>query len=602
MKLTKRVLGILLMLITFIAFDVYIRLYVGWVVLDGCLGFIMSTIFDILWICALTALCLGLPKKIGKVLYVVIVSFFLIWIFANYIYHCVFKQFLWMADIIMAGEGNDYLGIIFEYAPLWAIIVIFAVFVAITGVAVKFAPFGCNKKILIVSFVALFGIVVTDKIFINIAEHERKNGRWEIWQRPALIYNEYRDSKKALFTSGLYQYTAKSVAKLFKDSDVDVKTEIEFARKTLSNERTSNEMTGILRGKNVIFVLMESIDDFLINEKYTPEIKKMMDNGINFANHYTPNMGTGFTFNSEFAANTGFYCPTNSSSASIYTKNSYPQTIANRLKAKGYITSAIHFNSRHFYNRDTMYKRWGYDNYYCLMDYMPIEKCVIDSDAPKNDKVFNLIAPDGKFMTYFITYSAHLPYTGNDNKLKGTHEYYPDLVDNHENEELSNLRLLAHDTDEFFKELNKRLEEKGIAEETVIVAFTDHYAYGINDKELLKAESANYGSDVLEKTPFFIYCKGITPKNVNKVTCSVDILPTLENMFDLDKSEITVGFDAFSNLGGVVYFQDGRWLNKDVYYQPGKDYDEDFTVVNKYISDMRRINDFAVEYDYYKQK
>jgi phosphoglycerol transferase MdoB-like AlkP superfamily enzyme len=82
-----------------------------------------------------------------------------------------------------------------------------------------------------------------------------------------------------------------------------------------------NEMTGILKDKNVIFVLMESMDDWIISEKYTPTIKYMMDNGINFNNHYMPNVGMGYTFNAEFAANTGYYCPTTESSASIYTKN-----------------------------------------------------------------------------------------------------------------------------------------------------------------------------------------------------------------------------------------------------------------------------------------
>ena len=41
---------------------------------------------------------------------------------------------------------------------------------------------------------------------------------------------------------------------------------------------------------------MESMDDWIISEKYTPTIKYMVDNGINFKNHYMPNLGMGYTF------------------------------------------------------------------------------------------------------------------------------------------------------------------------------------------------------------------------------------------------------------------------------------------------------------------
>jgi len=601
MKKTLSFFGIIIMALPFVFYDIFIRIFVGNVVLDGSLGIYMPIIFNILWILLFVAICLALPKGVGKILYIIFNIIFSVWTFSNYIYHCIFKQFLWISDIIMAGEGSNYFDVIFDYAPLWIVVLAAALLVANIFAACKIEPFGKGKKMLIPALVCIVGISVADTVFLQIAKNELDNGRWEIWQRPALIYNEYKDSKKALYVSGIYQYTYKSIEKLFRADEVDLKMEAEFAKEYLDKSDQNNEMTGILKDKNIIFVMMESIDDFLISEEYTPEIKRMMDNGINFANHFAPNTGAGYTFNSEFAANTGFYCPSQDSSASIYTKNLYPQTIANRLKSIGYTTAAIHFNSRQFYNREVMYKRWGYDNYYCLMDYMPIEKCVIDSDAAKSEKVLDLIVPESKFMTYFITYSAHLPYNNVDNKLKGTMEYYPELVNNHPNEELSNLRLLAHDTDEFFKLLNKYLEDKGIAEQTAIIAYADHYAYGINDKELLLGESIRAGSDIFEKTPFFIYCKGIENKTIQKVTSTIDILPTLENMLGLDKSKIMIGNDAFSEQEGFVYFSDGRWFDGVNFYNPSATSKEDFSKTNQHIRNLQRINDFVIKYDYFKQ-
>ncbi len=596
-KITKILLSIL-MALPFVIFDVFLRFYVGKTTLEGVLGDVMPIIFNVLWITLICTFCLILPKTVGRIVYALILIISAVWCFSNYIYHCVFKQFLWVGDIAMVGEGIEYINIIFDYASPLALLV-FALLIGVCIFVVgKFSSFGFKKYKAVVLVFCVIGIVITDGVFQNIAKREIKAGAWEVWQKPALIYNEYRDSKKSLYTSGLYQYSAKSVKKLFEKDNTDIQAEKEFA-KSYFKIGTDNEMTGILEGKNIIFVLMESIDDFLITDEYTPEIKRMMEEGINFANHFSPNMGTGYTFNSEFGANTGFYCPSTASSASLYTKNVYPQTIANRLKNKGYKTSAIHFNSRHFYNREAMYKKWGYDNYYCLMDYMSIEKCVIDSDAMRDEKVSSLIVPESPFMTYFITYSAHLPYNTPDNKLKGIREYYPDRYKG--DSEIETLRLLAHDTDKFFKLLNQKLEEEGIAEETVIVAYTDHYAYGINDKELLMNESIKMGSEILEKTPFFIYCKGMESKKVEKVTSTVDITPTLENLFGLQKMNTYMGSDAFSDDGGLVYFSDGRWYDGKTKFNPNDDQKNDYIdSINKHIKDTRRVNDFVVEYDYFK--
>ena len=42
-----------------------------------------------------------------------------------------------------------------------------------------------------------------------------------------------------------------------------------------------NEMTGLLAGKNVILVLMESMDDWMLGE-YTPTLNRLMAEGSNF--------------------------------------------------------------------------------------------------------------------------------------------------------------------------------------------------------------------------------------------------------------------------------------------------------------------------------
>lgn len=55
----------------------------------------------------------------------------------------------------------------------------------------------------------------------------------------------------------------------------------------------------------------------MLTKENTPTLYKLMNNGINFKNHYSYYNGGGSTFNSEFAVNTGFITPLS------YTQNAY---------------------------------------------------------------------------------------------------------------------------------------------------------------------------------------------------------------------------------------------------------------------------------------
>ena len=95
---------------------------------------------------------------------------------------------------------------------------------------------------------------------------------------------------------------------------------------------TPNDYTGILEGKNVIYVLMESIDSWLVTEEVMPTLTRLQKEGLNFTNRYASTFGGGQTINTEFAMNTGLYSVSNSKAIYNYDKNLYPFSLANTLK------------------------------------------------------------------------------------------------------------------------------------------------------------------------------------------------------------------------------------------------------------------------------
>ena len=182
-----RILAVMVFVIPFILFDVFLRYYVGKTVLDGVLGEIFPVLFDVLWIGMICTFCMSLPNVAGKIVYIAVLLVFSIWTFANYIYHCIFKQYLWISDISMASEGGDYIGVVFDYTTPFLLILTVVVLVLCAMFVCRYASFKFRKKGMAVSALLAVCIALADGIFVQIAENELKNGRWEIWQGAALI-------------------------------------------------------------------------------------------------------------------------------------------------------------------------------------------------------------------------------------------------------------------------------------------------------------------------------------------------------------------------------------------------------------------------------
>ena len=56
------------------------------------------------------------------------------------------------------------------------------------------------------------------------------------------------------------------------------------------------------------------------------------------------------------------------------------------------------------------------------------------------------------------------------------------------------------------KLLLENLEEKNLTDNTILIVFTDHYLYTIEDKTILD-KNKNTSNNLINKTPFFIYNK-----------------------------------------------------------------------------------------------
>ncbi len=607
----KRNLFLYTMLLSLLMPDIVLRAQSGGYrpgVLTG-----VPTLFTVFWVALVMLVCTGfMSKRWGRVLYLTVTVLFSVFMVSAYIYYKIFNQYFWLDTIGMTGQAMEYTGYILANVD-WILILVTVLQIASVFVTCRtwrqerFKPSGLWLILPVVGLVTVHTFMMTEALPATKEEHAEM-------EQSKSIYKRFTDSNRSMQTAGTYQYVFRNLVRLvFPEAEMDegaiTVTDTYFAEKTVPGD---NEKTGMFEGKNVIMVMMESMDDWMVNAEYTPTISHMMENGIDFSKHFSCTFGSGYTFNTEFAANTGYHATLTGTPVSDLYDSAFPYSLANSFRNKGYSAKVLHYNTPDFYNRGKMSMAFGYEEYVSFRKYMPMEEAQCDAAAISNKKVYREIAPqqENPFFHYVITYSAHLPYTDDEQKMQTIKAKYPELVDETMDTEINNALILAHDTDEFFRILLENLEADGMLEDTVIIGFADHFAYGISDWKKLYVMDDAKTADMLERTPFFVYCKGMEGETVTKVTSTLDILPTVVNLFRLEKTPYWMGEDAFDpEYKGYVYFSNGAWFDGELHYFAEEQINsypvrqvEYITMMNEKFQERELVNEVVLRTDYFGVK
>ena len=523
--------------------------------------------------------------------------------------------------LLMTSEGSEYIFDAIVNCNIWVYISSLIIIMSFI-VGIKYFP--KRKKTNLKNIIRVFFIFLIAHFIIPfLLGSPDSELTWSTWRNPRNIYINFNDNNKSMRISGLYEYTVRNFYITFIKSKKTVnEEELTFLEEVYSSteENYSNKYTGMFKDNNLIIIQLEGIDNWLITEEDTPTLYNMMNNSINFSNHYSYYNGGGSTFNSEFAVNTGFITPLSyTQNAYSFNKNEFTYSLANLFKKEGYTVNAFHMNNSEYYSRGTNYKNWGYDNYYGLQDLETYtdESYTLDRELILNEEFSEKMFSEEKFVNYIITYSAHMPFTTERGVCKILVE--EDIKKENNLEELPEDTILpimteedcarrqAKETDYMIELLLKKLEEEGILDNTVIAVFTDHYLYTLSDQTILeKYKETN--NNLINKTPFFIWKNNIDKKTVKEVTSQLNILPTLLNLFGNEyHPNYYIGADALNNnYQGIVFFSDYSWYDGNVYVDGGivtnnKNINQiNLEDKNYYINYLIRKNDLTLKYNYFK--
>ena len=534
--------------------------------------------FGAAWAVLLSGLLVCLPRLAGRICFGITYYFCLLWMLAQTGYYQVFGKLMWLADLFFTAESVDYFGdVLGGFSPLWWLGGV--LLLGLGGVVIWRFPkpekgfVGRIPNLLAVAASVLLLLSLPEMVFVK--DRDIWGTRSEYGQSSSYraTYETMYDSAKTYNICGIYHLTFRDVweheiyplTPMYRHEREDMKKQVDgyFEER---GEHGANEMTGLFQGKNVVLVIMESMDDWMITQEDTPTLYAMKEQGIDFTQFYTPGYGTARTINSEFCINTGIYLPTNGDFVFDYVTNDFNQSIASLATENGYSAEVFHYNDPAFYSRGAFEPALGYNRYNSYGDYTDDKNALYDEnllfDIPQLEELF---FREGKTFNTVITRSAHLSYVYNEVLSHYALKQYPEYRGMYGSQEEDCARVKAKLVDDFFARLLKELEDHGQLENTVIIGVTDHYTYGYKNMEELYAHSGVEDTLLLEKTPCFVWSADGVSMKVDKTLNTADFLPTMQNLLGFNSPYNYLGQDAFDpDYVGYALFPDGSWISDGI--------------------------------------
>ena len=383
-----------------------------------------------------------------------------------------------------------------------------------------------------------------------------------------------------------------------------------------------NAYTGLFAGKNLIMITAEAFTAEVINPVRTPTLYRLATKGIQFTDYYQPNNSgtTGGEYQNVF----GMLATSGGASFKNTADNYNYMTIGSQLDRLGYYGKAYHNNSYTFYSRNKTHINLGYSDGFMgygngMEEY--VKKVWPQSDLEMFQGTLPTYIDKQPFNIYYMTVSGHSEYTRGGNTM--TKRNWDAVADLDYSDQVKGYLAANMELEKAMAYLVAELESKGIADDTVICLSTDHFPYGLDTEGKfgkMKYISELYGYDVVDyfgrdhsRLILWSGClEDEAPIVVSSPTSSLDILPTLSNLFGTQyDSRLFPGRDVLSEDEALVFNMNYDWkTDLGTYYAKNGKFvpkDENTVVPKGYVERMKtivrnklRYCSVVLDYDYFR--
>ncbi|MFC4618187.1 LTA synthase family protein [Camelliibacillus cellulosilyticus] len=486
-----------------------------------------------------------------------LLSFFL---YANVVYYRFFNDFITLPSISQSknfGELGDSVISLMKWTDVFYFI---DTLILILLVVFKVVMPRVEQKVIRRGVISVF--VVAMMIFaVNLGLAEA--------DRPQLLTRTF-DRNYIVKYLGAYNYSIYDVItsirsssqRAFADSsDLDDVENFTKANATPPDK----QYFGKARNMNVIYISMESLENFIINYKLdgkevTPFLNSLThDKNTFYFDNFFHQVGQGKTSDAEFMMENSLFPLPQGAVFTQKAQNTY-QASPQILKSYGYTSAAFHGNYKTFWNRDDMYKAFGYDKFFDAKYYDMSDKNVINYGM--KDKPFiketmpYLKGLQQPFYSKMILLSNHFPFLLNKEDIDFPAADTGDSV-------VDNYFQTAHYMDEALKEFFDDLKESGLYDHTIIVMYGDHYgistAHNNAMSKIMGKKITPYENAQMQRVPLFIHVPGVKGGIKHTYGGEIDVRPTVMHLLGVDTSDyISFGSDLLSpKHREIVPFRNG---------------------------------------------
>lgn len=385
----------------------------------------------------------------------------------------------------------------------------------------------------------------------------------------------------------------------------------------ISNQVATNksEYTGMLKDKNIIFILAEGFNEVAVDKERTPTLYKLVNNGFVFENFYSPVFLS--TTGGEFQATTGLI-PTQEILGAWKSKlPTISYGLGNVFSGLDYRVQSYHDWTHTYYKRHKTMETLGFYNYTGCGN--GLENKMACGWLPYDSEMVRVTTPDylgkeGRFATYYVSVSGHSPYNINDNIAR---HHFDTVKDLNVSDSVKYYLAGQVELDKMVEELIKQLEESGELKDTVIALVGDHYPYTLSIDEMNEVSSYKKdGTIEVNHSNFILWNSEMEePIKVDKVGSQIDVLPTILNLFGVEyDSRMIIGKDILSDYEGLAIFSNRSWVSDYGSYnsstrsftlKEGKELDgeteeEYVRRINNRVANSFSISKLLIDNDYYK--
>ena len=342
------------------------------------------------------------------------------------------------------------------------------------------------------------------------------------------------------------------------------------------------DLFGLAKGRNVFYVSLESLQQFLIDYQLEDENGEMHEvlpflNSLfhdeasySFSNFYHQ-VGQGKTSDAEMLMeNSLFGLPQGGAFSQVGSSNTFHSASKILKEEQGYTSAVFHGNVGSFWNRNDTYKSFGVDYFFDADSYNMGEDRTLEYGL--KDKLFfkesaqYLEQLPQPFYTKWLTVSNHFPYP-----LDEQNQTIPAAATG--DASVDNYFVTAHYLDQAMEEFFTYLKEAGIYENSIFVLYGDHFGVSnLRNKTLAPLLDKNpetwtaYDNAMMQRVPLIIHIPGVTNGEVLKtIGGQVDVMPTVMHLLGVDtKDYMMMGSDLFSpDHEEWAAFRNGTVVGKD---------------------------------------